>query len=224
MTSQELRSVAEEWVTETHGPEMAMVPEVIFEDDSYFIFGWSSRQFLDTGDPCYAIMGNGPVVINKRDGRIFEYGSGAMGGGIEALVQYQRDRDVRETVLRRRFPEYDSRKNYRVRILKVYDADRLLSLLDSFKLKYMLPEIESGTIWRVAKRYDTKLLQERLSGPMPITFGYAGKAGRVDYLYELVTSDENKKLCDITIEEYKIPDGRIHDSSKAKPEEMEPEW
>ena len=224
MISQEVRSIAEKWVTDTHGPEMTITPDVIFEDDSYFIFGWSTRRYVETGDPHYALLGNGPVVINKRDGRIFEYGSGALGRGIEAFVRNQRDRDARESVLRRRFPEYDSRKNYSIRILKVHDADRLLALLNSFKLQYMIPEIEVGTIWRVVKQYDTKLLQERLSSPMPITFGYRGRAGSVDHLYELITADENKKLCGIAIDEFKIPEGRIHDPLKAKPEDLEPEW
>jgi len=223
MNSQEARSIAEKWVTDTHGPRMTMEPNVLFEDDSYFVFGWSTRQFVETGDPCYAILGAGPVVINKRDGRIFEYGSGVLGRGVKAFVKNQRDRDTRESELRRRFPEYDSRKSYRVRIFKIHDADRLLSLLNSFKLQYVVPEIESGTIWRVAKRYDGKLLQERLVSPLPITFGFKGKES-MDHLYELVTADKDKKLCDMTIDEYYTPERRTHDPSKAKPEDLEPEW
>jgi hypothetical protein len=136
---------------------------------------------------------------------------------VETFLEEHRMRAERKSVIRRSFPDYDVRRLYRVLIRKILDQRRLLDLLESFELDYVIPEIETDTIWRVAKRYNKKLLRKRLSEPMPIVFGYHGAAGTVDRLYQLLVP------CEISIEEYH-EQKKTHDPSNAKHEDLEPEW
>jgi hypothetical protein len=226
MTSQEEKEIAERWVLDLYGPEGA--PHLLFEDDSYFAFHARPRRSFVTGDAPDGYLGEGVTILDKRDGRIFSYGSGylakcleencveGMGWG-ERVVEDHRVRAKRESVIRRSFPDYDRQKPYRVFIRKIHDQRRLLELLESFELYYAIPEIETNTIWRVPKRYNEELLRKRLSEPVPIVFGYFGTAGTVDYLYQLLVP------CDISIEDYQNQK-KTNVPSNAKPGDLDPEW
>jgi len=109
------------------------------------------------------------------------------------------------------------RTPYRVFIRKIHDKARLLELLESFKLLYAIPEIETNTIWRVPKQYTKELLRKRLSEPPPIVFGWYGCAGTVDNLFQLLNH------CEISIEEYH-EQKKTNDPLNAKPEDLEPDW
>jgi hypothetical protein len=215
MTSQEAKQIAERWVIVLCGPEFVICSPPLFEDDSYFVFSWNGKRFFETRDPIDCYYGRGPTVLDKRDGRFFQSNSSCK--PLERFVEEHRMRAKRESVLRRRFPDYDMRKLYRVLIRKIHDPRRLLELLESFELRYVIPEIETNTIWRVAKQYNKKLLKKRLSEPVPIVFGYLGAAGTVAHLYQLLGP------CEIGIEEY-YKQRKTHDPLNAKREDLEPEW
>jgi hypothetical protein len=215
MTSEEAKEAAERWVVDSHGPEFAIVPGPLIEDEWFFVFSYAKRD-LETGD-LLGLLGAGPTVLDKRDGRIFSYGSGSGMGSIEAFLQEHRTRAERELVIRQSFPDYDMGKPYRVLIRKIHKKRRLLMLLESFALLYVIPEIETNTIWRVPKRYDKRLLRKRLSEPVPIEFGCYGCAGTVDNLFQLVG------CCEISIQEYHH-NKKTNDPSSVKPEDLAPEW
>jgi hypothetical protein len=223
MTSQDAKEIAKKWVIDSQGPECAIYSTPLFEDESYFIFHWNAKGYFETGDINDCFFGHGPTVLDKRDGRIFSYGSADGMKPLEEFVEEHRLCHNQESLVRRSFPDYDMRKPYRVFIRKIYNSRRLLKLLESFKLPYVIPEIETDTIWRVAKQYDKKLLRKRLSEAPPIVFGYIGAAGRVEHLSQLLAPEEHRKPCEISIEEYH-KQKKTHDPSKAKHEDLEPEW
>src|SRR5262245_22150607 len=120
MTSQEAKEIAERWVVDFHGPEFGIFSTPLFEDDSYFVFTWNAKRYFETGDPKHSFLGPGPAVLDKRDGRIFSYGSGCAIKPVEEFVEEHRLRYKRESVIRRSFPDYDMHKPYRVLIRKIY--------------------------------------------------------------------------------------------------------
>ena len=223
MTSLEAKEIAETWSMDSRGPEFAISPDSLFEDDSHFVFTWNAKRYFETRDPLDCCYGDGPMVLDKRDGRLFSYGSAWAIGPVERFLEEHRMRAKRESVIRRSFPDYDMRRPYRVFIRKIHEQRRLLEMLESFELHYVIPDIETDTVWRVAKRYNKKLLRKRLSEPVPIVFGYRAAAGTVDHLYQLLTSEEHRKLCEISIEEYH-EQKKTHDPSNAKGDDLEPEW
>jgi hypothetical protein len=75
MTFQETRQIAEKWVSDEKGLEYAVVPGSLFEDDFSFVFGWTTKRYLETKDEFDALIGFGPVLFDKRKGRFFEYDS-----------------------------------------------------------------------------------------------------------------------------------------------------
>ncbi len=46
-------------------------------EQSYgWVFFYNSRRYLETGDIMFAFAGNGPVVVERKDGTVTELGSG----------------------------------------------------------------------------------------------------------------------------------------------------
>jgi hypothetical protein len=219
MTTREAIAAAATWVDETQGLAFAVCPDAFLEDESFFVFCWNTKEFLESNDLGEAVVGQGPTILEKRDGRVFEYGSAV---SMDEALALHKMRSQQETVIRAKFPHYDMRKLYRVFIRKIHDRRRLLQRLDSFGLSYVIPRIEGGVIWRVSKVYDDKVLKKRLSETPPVVFGYAGEAGRVENLYRLLVY-EHCSICEIDIEEFQQR-RKTFEPSKATPGDLAPEW
>ena len=52
------------------GDELVIVDEDTIEKDYGWIFFYTSRTFLETGNISDMVVGNGPIVVEKADGRI----------------------------------------------------------------------------------------------------------------------------------------------------------
>ncbi len=220
MTPQEAKAIAERWVVDTRGPNCAVLTSSWFEDHSYFVFKWNSRRYAETMDQRYSLLGPGPAIVRKLDGQVFAYGSNWNLGSLEKLLERQRIEDEQELFVRQRFPDYDIRKRYAVIVQEIYDPARLLALLASFELRYVIPEIETGVIWRIARKYDQESLQQRLRAPLPICFGGIGS----HELHDLLLADETEKLCQFSIEAYQPREKPTYDPAKAKPDDLLPLW
>lgn len=57
------------------GDELVIVDEDTIEKDYGWIFFYNSREFLETGEFSARVAGNGPIVIEKADGRITQLGT-----------------------------------------------------------------------------------------------------------------------------------------------------
>lgn len=55
--------------------EMAIAPEATVEKDYGWIFFYNTKKYLESGVISYALAGNGPVIIEKSDGRITAFGT-----------------------------------------------------------------------------------------------------------------------------------------------------
>jgi hypothetical protein len=55
------------------GADMPSSPEIIItqidERDLTWVFFYQSKQFIDTGDFMYSLVGNGPLLVHKRTKR-----------------------------------------------------------------------------------------------------------------------------------------------------------
>lgn len=54
---------------------VALFPDWHYEDDNYFAFNYNSQRFIDSREPRDALVGHGPVVVEKATGRVLETGS-----------------------------------------------------------------------------------------------------------------------------------------------------
>lgn len=71
------RRIAEQWI----GQNLAADDDVVIDEQQTMeeTFGWvyfyNSRQFLETGDFRYQLLGNAPIVVERSTGTIRETGT-----------------------------------------------------------------------------------------------------------------------------------------------------
>jgi hypothetical protein len=56
--------------------EFAIMDDRTLERDFGWVFFWNSREFIDTGDFQYALLGNAPLIVDKEDGTLHVAGTG----------------------------------------------------------------------------------------------------------------------------------------------------
>ncbi|HEY7386899.1 MAG TPA: YrhB domain-containing protein [Bryobacteraceae bacterium] len=71
----EARRLAEEHLSTT--PARPPTPVVVLDEhtietDFGWVFFWTSKQYAETGDFRYALAGNGPLIVDRRDGSVHE--------------------------------------------------------------------------------------------------------------------------------------------------------
>jgi hypothetical protein len=70
---QEARRLAEHYlITICSSTDPAIVDEQTLETDFGWVFFWNSRQFRETGEFQYALAGNAPLIVDRRDGSVRE--------------------------------------------------------------------------------------------------------------------------------------------------------
>lgn len=74
MTLDEAREIFERTVLASN-PDCALVEGATCEFPGCFAFFYQSKKFIETGDFAEFFVGQGPVLISRADGRVFETGS-----------------------------------------------------------------------------------------------------------------------------------------------------
>ena len=57
-------------------PDMIVIVEPMFEGDFGWVFGYQSEVYLRTRDVRHALVGNGPILVERVTGRLIGFGSG----------------------------------------------------------------------------------------------------------------------------------------------------
>ena len=57
------------------GDELIVVDEATIEKDYGWVFFYTSRRFLETGDICYMVAGNGPIIVDRQNGTMIQLGT-----------------------------------------------------------------------------------------------------------------------------------------------------
>ena len=67
------RQIAVEYATAHSGGSFTpqIIDEDIIETDNGWIFFYDSKEFLETNDFSYAIAGNGPLAVSKKNGALY---------------------------------------------------------------------------------------------------------------------------------------------------------
>jgi hypothetical protein len=59
---------------ESHvGCELALA--AVDENDHGWVFYYNSKQYFETNEVSYALAGNGPILIDKEDGKLYAFGT-----------------------------------------------------------------------------------------------------------------------------------------------------
>ena len=72
---QEAQGLAEQYLSKIRispTTELAIAGEHTIETDFGWIFFWNSKKYLETDEFEYALAGNAPLIVDRRDGSIHE--------------------------------------------------------------------------------------------------------------------------------------------------------
>jgi len=98
-------------------------------------YGWlmfpQSKQFIETGDLEYMVMGSGGILVEKEIGRQIEFGSA-----------YSIETNLKIYEL-----GYLHHENWGIVISGVTSHDEAIDLILSLNFQCVIPEEEYGTVW-----------------------------------------------------------------------------
>jgi hypothetical protein len=72
---QEAQSLAEQHLSKMRispPTELAILGENTIETDFGWVFFWNSKKYVETNEVRYALAGNAPLIVDRRDGSIHE--------------------------------------------------------------------------------------------------------------------------------------------------------
>jgi hypothetical protein len=72
---QEARGLAKRHLAElpmSPPTELAILDEHTMETEFGWVFFWNSKQYQETGEFQYALAGNAPLIVDRRDGSVHE--------------------------------------------------------------------------------------------------------------------------------------------------------
>ena len=72
-SAEEARSVAERFLADPSNSssiELVILDEHTIETDFGWVFFWTSKKYHETGDFQYAVAGNAPLIVDRRDGSV----------------------------------------------------------------------------------------------------------------------------------------------------------
>jgi len=87
---QEAQGLAEQHLSkmQTSPPtELAILSEHTIETDFGWVFFWNSRKYMETDEFQYALAGNAPLIVDRRDGSIHETSTAEP---IEKIIEHYR--------------------------------------------------------------------------------------------------------------------------------------
>lgn len=58
------------------GNDLVLLEERTIEKSFGWVFFYDSRKFLETRDPLQALLGNAPLIVDRRDGSVHLTGTG----------------------------------------------------------------------------------------------------------------------------------------------------
>ncbi|OON66907.1 hypothetical protein [Hymenobacter sp. CRA2] len=203
-------ALAEQYVAEQLGADYWVRPGSFQQDEELFIFDYTTREYVGI------LLGPGPVIIDRRDGSIHAYGSAT---GWEGAVAHYRGQQPTRAAVAAEFPGCRAgTERYTLTITQVYRKWPLLQALTKADLSYVVPEARAGVIWRVPRRYDSELLEQRLRR-QPTRFDDVAPEA-VLYLYPLL---KQPRVCRFELAPYEPRTYRKY-PEQATAEDYEPRW
>jgi hypothetical protein len=91
-------------------------------------------------------IGSGGILVEKNTGRQIEFGSA-------------HSTEINLKIYEAGYLAYD---DFDLVVRAIFDPNEAVGLLSQLHITYVKPEIQSGTTWRIPKRYSAQQLRERL--------------------------------------------------------------
>ena len=125
------------------------------------------------------MLGSGGVLVLKESGKAIEFGS---------AYNVERNLEIYESG----YLDHDS---WDIVVTNVVDEHESVDCLLALGATYVVPEEESGTVWKIPKTYSPERLQELLRNP-PVRLNI----GQIYFNYDVVEELKNQHHFDYRIE------------------------
>jgi hypothetical protein len=161
---------AKQIALEKIGPQCILIESATLEKPYGWYFRAESRAFFETADPKQKAIGSGGFIVDKADGRVFEFGSGFP---LEKwIANYEKGF---------KYHRYD------LTISAVSDLVTAIELLHQLGMQYVVPEAANGTVWVIPQLYTPDEIRKMLAH-LPCTFADQGFWNRVDVFDDIAAS------------------------------------
>lgn len=192
--------IAREYLLKNIGDHIDVIEEYAEDLDDVFLFFYQSKKYLETRDEKYMLIGQGPMFIIKKDGRIIDYGSawGHKRARIDIINKLNKERLIRIF-----YKDYDIWNDYYVRnisyklIIKNLhedDIEGFISILLKNKIHYY--NIDENKNY--SSHYYSKEQLEKKFEKFPVNLGNRFSNFFPDVLIELIN---DYPYCDFTLSE-----------------------
>lgn len=116
-------NIAEDYILNKFGDEIGIDLASVIEEKDFFHFTFNSKKYLKTGDFVDAVVGQGSHFIDKKDARIFSFGSDL---GYEESLKSLREKLQVEGKITKYYTNYSIQKKFYLIILNITKKQRLI--------------------------------------------------------------------------------------------------
>jgi hypothetical protein len=200
-------------ISERYGDQFSLLEKSIVDSDRFYCFTFQSSEFIRTGDYSSMSVGQGYTIIDKEDNRFFDFES------IHSLDQSLKILDEKLTIenrIRKHKPQFDLRTKYDLQINSIKKRQPLIEKLKGYGLTYVIPEVVGDSIFRIAKTYDSKGIEKRLTD-LPVVFH--GISNDLTLIDDLLSSD----YCDFDVPKHQDKSLAKY-VEKATEDDLKPIW
>lgn len=144
------------------GSDLVVDPKCILEKPYGWVIFPNTKEFIETGGFGSQMIGSGGVLVLKDNGKAIQFGS---------AFSVEENLEIYES-------GYLDHDNWDIVVTKIVDERNAVSQILALHATYVIPEEESGIVWRVPKAYSRKRITELIRKPPtrfnigPIYFNY----------------------------------------------------
>lgn len=184
--------IARQYLSENVGDDVDVLEEYTEDFEDLFYFSYQSKGFLKTGHFEDMHIGQGPIFIIKKDGRIVDYGSvwGEKIARIDVINKLNKERLIR--IFHNDYNIWN--ENYDLIINKIYEDDEegIISLFLKYKVQYVLTNQNKESSYF---NFNKNQLQKKFK-KLPFNLGNRFD----DFLYNiLIELINNYPYCEFTL-------------------------
>jgi hypothetical protein len=138
------------------GEGMDVMLDTIIEKEYGWVIFPQTKEFIQTSDPNLMAIGSGGILIEKKTGKAYEFGSA-----------YSTDQNLLIYEL-----GYFRYKNWDIEISRVINMSETIGYLSKLDIRYVVPEEAQGTVWNIPKKYTDGQLKDKLKSlPAKLNLG-----------------------------------------------------
>ena len=131
------------------GGRLAVNPDRIVETSYGWVIFPNSQQYVETGDRMSKLIGSGGVLVLRNSGKAIRF---------DSSKTLERSLEIYESG----YLEHD---NWDIVVTTVFNEREAVDLVLALQATYVVPEEESGIVWKIPQFYSPQRMKELVRRP-----------------------------------------------------------